>query len=253
MLPHWVREAAPRAPSAPARQNPLRATVHGSILTGMSAHPARQNQAAPFRHHKPKPFEPADFEPFEGGTDPARISEAAHLAAQALVHHGRGSDDPAVTERLVRLADKEGLEAIAEMWAESPAHSLPGALWRLYALRTAVVQDPERMASYFNTGRHAAQVAHAVAGVAEPPGADELRDMTDSILSGAFDGEFDVALERTSAFCRVIALGQAEHAHAVEPSNDSHARRLTRNAGQLIGTAEDLETCAKMWRRGELD
>jgi hypothetical protein len=204
------------------------------------------------RHHKPKPFAPVDFEPFVGGADPARISEAAHLAAQALVHHGRANEDPEVTERLVRLADKEGLEAIAELWAESPARSLPGALWRLYALRTATLQNPDRMSAFFTAGRQIAQVDHAVAGVAEPPGAEELRTMADSILSGAFDGDFDVALERTAAFCRVIALGQAHHADAAETSNESHASRLTKSSHLLVKTAEDLEASAHAWRRGEL-
>lgn len=204
------------------------------------------------RHHKPKPFAPADFEPYVGGADPARVSEAAHLAAQALVHHGRASEDPAVTERLVALADKEGLEAIAEMWAESPARSLPGALWRLYALRAVTVQDPERMAAYFSAGRQRAQVEHVVAGVAEPPGAEELRTMADSILSGAFDGDFDVALERAAAFCRVVALGQVDHADAAEHANGAHASKLTRNSHLLVRTAEDLEAAAHAWRRQEL-
>ena len=31
----------------------------------------------------------------------------------------------------------------------------------------------------------------------------------DAILTGAYTGEFDVALERFAAFCRVVALGQA--------------------------------------------
>ena len=105
------------------------------------------------RHHKPKPFAPIDFEPFAGGADPARVSEAAHLAAQALVRRGRDSDDPKVTKRLVKLADEQGLEAIAEMWAESPARSLPGALWRLYALRAATIQDPERISVYSRPAR----------------------------------------------------------------------------------------------------
>lgn len=30
-----------------------------------------------------------DFDPFEGGADPARISEAAHLSAHALVQAGK--------------------------------------------------------------------------------------------------------------------------------------------------------------------
>jgi len=205
------------------------------------------------RHHKPKPFAPIDFEPFAGGADPARVSEAAHLAAQALVRHGRDSDDPVITKRLVKLADEQGLEAIAEMWAESPARSLPGALWRLYALRAATVQDPERISVYFKAGKDTAQVSHVVAGAAEPPGADEMKSMADAILSGAFDGDFDVALERSAAFCRVVALGQATLADGAEHSNESHARKLTRNSHLLVKTAEDLEHAANAWRLGELD
>ncbi|MCZ2401988.1 hypothetical protein IV498_01995 [Paenarthrobacter sp. Z7-10] len=205
------------------------------------------------RPHRPLPFAPMDFEPFAGGADPARVSEAAHLAAHALVHRGRESDDPAVTKRLVKLADQQGLEVIAELWAESPARSLPGALWRLYALRAATVQDPHRVSVYFKAGKDTAQVAHAVAGVAEPPGADELKTMADAILSGAFDGEFDVALERSAAFCRVVALGQSRVADDREPANGDHAGKLTRNAHQLVKTAEDLESAAAAWRLGELD
>lgn len=205
------------------------------------------------RPHKPKPFAPADFEVFAGGVDPSRVSEAAHLAAHALVHQGRDAEDPEVTRRLVELADRQGLEAIAEMWAESPARSLPGALWRLYALRAATRQNPQRIASYFSAGKDIAQVSQVVAGVAEPPGAAEMTTMADTILSGAFQGEFDVALERFAAFCRVVALGQAHHADAAEVANGPRAARLTRNSHQLIKTAEDLEHAASAWRRGELD
>ena len=205
------------------------------------------------RHHKPKPFAPADFEVFAGGADPSRVSEAAHLAAHALVHHGRETDDPVVTQRLVQLADQQGLEAIAELWAESPARSLPGALWRLYALRAATQQNPEKIAAFFNAGKEVSQVSKVVAGVAEPPGADEVQQMADTILSGAFDGEFDVALERFAAFCRVVALGQTNHADDADTSNGAHATKLTRSSHQLVKTAEDLEHAAASWRRGELD
>ncbi|WP_426301554.1 hypothetical protein [Arthrobacter sp. R-11] len=205
------------------------------------------------RHHKPKPFAPIDFEPFAGGADPARVSEAAHLAAQALVRRGRDSDDPKVTKRLVKLADEQGLDAIAEMWAESPARSLPGALWRLYALRAATMQNSERISVYFKAGRDTAQVSHVVAGAAEPPGADEMKQMADAILSGAFDGDFDVALERSAAFCRVVALGQATIADSAEHASESHASKLTRSSHQLVKTAEDLEHAANAWRLGELD
>lgn len=205
------------------------------------------------RPHKPLPFAPADFEPFTGGTDPARVSEAAHLAARALVNGGRESNDPAITKRLVKLADRQGLEAIAEMWAASPARSLPGALWRLYALRAATLQDPEGISIFFRAGQHRAQVANAVAGVAEPPGAEEITTMADAILSGAFDGDFDVALERSAAFCRVVALGQASVAQDRMVAHPEHASELNNKAHKLVRTAEDLEGAAVSWRKGELD
>lgn len=212
--------------------------------------PAARNAPRP---HKPVPFAPADFEPFAGGTDPARVSEAAHLAARALVNSGRASNDPEITKRLVKLADKQGLEAIAEMWAASPARSLPGALWRLYALRAATLQDPEGISVFFRAGQQTAQVSNAVAGVAEPPGAEEITVMADAILSGAFDGDFDVALERSAAFCRVVALGQATIAEERTDAHPEHSAMLTKKAHQLVRTAEDFEGAAKSWRNGELD
>ncbi len=224
-----------------------------SILVPMQFHPALASPATTFRHHKPKPFAPVDFDPFEGGADPARVSEAAHLSAHALVQAGTLNQDPDVRERLVRLSEDEGLEAIAELWSKAPARSLPGALWRLYAIRAATINNPETMASFFTSGAHQAQVERVVAGAAEPPGAKELCAMTSSILTGAFDGEFDVALERTAAYCRVIALGQAGQADDAEFAHPERATLMTSRAHSLLKTAEDLEYAAASWRRGELD
>ena len=129
----------------------------------------------------------------------------------------------------------------------------PGALWRLYALRAATLQDPEGISVFFRAGQQKAQVANAVAGVAEPPGAEEITTMANAILSGAFDGDFDVALDRSAAFCRVVALGQATLAAEREAAHEEHAAALTKKAHQLVRTAEDLEGAAKSWRKGELD
>lgn len=205
------------------------------------------------RPRRPVPFEPRAFEPIEGGTDPARMSEAAHLSAAAVVRGGRESESAEVHERLVTLTEREGLEAIAELWAESPAVTLPGALWRLYALRSSITSDPERASALFRDGRASAPVATAVAGVAEPPTAVELVKMADSVLSGAFNGDFDVALERAAAFCRVVAIGQTHHADAAEVTSAQRAADFTKNSARLIKTAEQLEAAARLWRRGELD
>lgn len=223
----------------------------GGIVAEMTAH--RNHHTDGQRHRRPVAFEPRAFEPFEGGPDPARVSEAAHLSARALVQGGRDAEDPAVHERLVHLTEREGLEAVAELWSHCPPVSLPGALWRLYALRSAILADPHRAAALFRDGRHAAPVARLVAGAAEPPGADQMVQMADSVLSGAFRGDFDMALERAAAFCRVISLGQSHHAEALEVSRPEPAASMLQRAQRLLGTAEDLEQAAAAWRGGTLD
>ncbi len=62
--------------------------------------------------HKPTRF-PADrFELIVGGEDPAQIVRAAHETAHAIVDRGRGSDDPAIVERLVAYTDAHGIDAV---------------------------------------------------------------------------------------------------------------------------------------------
>ncbi|WP_129661208.1 hypothetical protein [Rothia uropygialis] len=227
----------------------------------------------PSKHHSPVKFSPGMFEHLAGGADPEVIAQAAHSSAWALLTQGRENSDPAVTERLVEFTDHYGLEAIAEMWAEAPGVSLPGALWRIYALRDAVRQSPETISRHYHLGQDAAQVSRVVAGVADPPKAEEVCRTIDAILTGAYTGEFDVALERFGAFCRVVALGQAVaadradvaveavgaegHLHAGEfvssPGSTAQGNRLTKASRRLITTAEELESSASAWRHGQLD
>src|SRR6478736_7417605 len=124
------------------------------------------------------------FESITGGVDPALVSEAADRAATLLVRGAREADDGQIAERLLHLADTEGIEAIAEVWAGSPADSLAGCLWRLYLLRSWVYADPVGVAEQFEAGRRSAQVAQVVAGVADPPGPDEVRHLADLMLRG---------------------------------------------------------------------
>lgn len=149
------------------------------------------------------------FEALVGGTDPALVSEAADRAATLLVRGARTSGDAEVAERLLRLADTEGIETIAEVWSGSPADSLAGCLWRLYLLRSWVYADPLQVAREFEAGRRSAQVARVVAGVADPPGPDQLRAMVDQVLRGIAGGDFADVLFRAAAFARVVATGRA--------------------------------------------
>ena len=149
------------------------------------------------------------FEALTDGADPALVSEAADRAAQLLVRAARDSGDSAVADRLLHLADTEGIETIAEVWSGSPADSLAGCLWRLYLLRSWVYAEPVAVAREFEAGRGSAQVARVVAGVAEPPGPEQLKTMIDQVLRGIAGSDFADVLLRAAAFSRVVAAGRA--------------------------------------------
>lgn len=178
---------------------------------------------------RPTPKSGRFFEGASGGVDPAAVSEAADRAAHLLVRGARSSDDRAVGDRLLHLADTQGIEAIAEVWSGSPADSLAGCLWRLYLLRSWVHTDPVRVAHEFEAGRGGAQVARVVAGVADPPGPDGLRLMVDEVMRGIAERDFADVLLRAAAFARVVATGRA----ALEDSAAVDVRRMLLLSEQL--------------------
>jgi len=174
------------------------------------------------------------FEAVEAGADPAAIAEAADRAAAIIVRGAHGPDQEAVGERLLHLAETEGIETIAELWSGAPADSLAGCLWRLYVLRQWVYADPVGVAHQFDAGRSHAEVATSVAGVADPPGPDELKTMTDHVLRGIAVSDFADVLFRAAAFARVVATGRA----VLELPADDAARVQT--------LADQLEHAARL-------
>ncbi len=149
-----------------------------------------------------------------------------------------------MTQKLVALVDDIGLSTLAELWSQRPARSLPGALWRLYVLREWVQRAPEE-ASRGVCRRHPFHGPnHVVAGAAEPPGPQEMGRVIDEVLRGVFEGDLAVALERASAFCRVVSAGRADTS-----SGDEAAEQ----AASVLGMAEDLTVCARLWRADALE
>ena len=213
---------------------------------------------APLQPHRPhQPRRPAllgktALDSIGGAPDPAALAEAAHATASLLVESGRATTDPSARARLVGLVDDVGLDTVAEMWADRPARSLPGALWRLYALREWVRTAPVEASTDFTAGRSAAAVAHVVAGAADPPTPEALRDLLDQVLHGVFAGDLDVALERAGAFCRVVVAGRVVRADDAEDRDPAGAGALTRSSAALHDTADDLEAAAALWRTHDL-
>lgn len=190
----------------------------------------------------------AHFETLPGEDDPAVRSEAADRCATLLVRGARDSADEAVVQRVISLADSEGLDTLADLWASSSADSLAGCLWRLYLLRSWVYADPAAAAREFDAGRRITPVHEAVAGVVEPPGPDEVRQLVDLVLRGVVRGDFADTLYRGAAFARVAAAGRTQ----IGATNASSPYQSDLSAAKLVTMAEQLEHAARLEIAGHL-
>src|SRR3954449_11291183 len=188
------------------------------------------------RHHRPMLPGAAHFERIVDDVDPAARTEAADRAATLLVRGAHDTEDEAVVARVVHLAENEGLETLADLWSGSPADSVAGCLWRLYLIRSWVYADPAGAAREFDAGRAHTPVHEVVAGVVDPPGPDEVRQLADLVLRGVVQGDFADTLYRAAAFARVVATGRA---HLGAGPRSSYSSDLS--ASRLLTLAEQLE------------
>ncbi|WP_293786458.1 hypothetical protein [uncultured Aeromicrobium sp.] len=176
-------------------------------------------------------------------SDPSEATAAGHRIANLLV---RGIKEPAhedheLVDRVLHLADEEGIGVIAELWSRAAADSLAGALWRLYVLRTWVHRQPERAAREFALGKAYAPVQEVLAGVVEPPGPQEVVALVDTVVRGIVGDHFDVTLDRAAAFAHIVGVGRAQAEDGDAPSG-----------ARLVDTARALRRAAELERAGAL-
>lgn len=190
---------------------------------------------------KPSLPGPGHFESQRSGPDPAEVSAAGHRLANLLVRGPVDSADRDVVDRIVHLADDEGLALIAELWSHAAATTLAGALWRLYVLRTWVNRQPEVAAREFALSKSLAPVQEFLAGVHDPPGPDDVIALFDIVLRGIVGDNLDVALDRAAAFAHIIAVTRGQLPDA-DPSSGA----------RLLDTAADLRKAAELERAGQL-
>lgn len=199
------------------------------------------------RHHRPALPGSALVAMLLVDADPADRAEAGDRLATLLVRGPRDSGDSDVVERLVRLAETEGLDDIAELWSRAAADTLAGCLWRLYLLRSWVHADPVGAARQFDLGRRESPVREVVAGVPSPPGPEEVRRLSDDVLRGIRVGDFADTLFRAAAFTHIAAVGRA---HLEDEEASSPAATLS--AARLMHMAEQLQSAGRLELAGRL-
>ncbi len=202
---------------------------------------------------RPASLSPQQQESIEGGIDPAKRNEAAHESAAALIRETRANVSPDVVERVLRLVDNEGLEDLAALWSGADPTSLPGALWRLYLLHTWVRRDTGTVKDRFERGRETAPGLTYLAGFAEPPTIDGMRETIDQILRGAFTSDLSIALRRAAAIVMLTAYGTAHAADSASVDPDQAATDLTSHANRLLALGESLEAASRQAQLGNLE
>lgn len=177
------------------------------------------------------------FEAQADGADPAEMAAAGQRIANLLVRGPRNDDDQGLVDRVLHLADAEGLGVIADLWSHASADSVAGALWRLYLLRTWVCSAPEQAALEYASGKAFAPVHEVLAGVVDPPGPEEVIALVDTVVRGIVGEDFDVTLDRAAAFAHIVGVGRAQL-----DTGDPHS------AAKLVDTAMHLRHAAELER-----
>lgn len=181
------------------------------------------------------------FESLAHDTDPAEVAAAGHRIAHLLVRGPIDRDDRELVDRVVHLSDAEGLGVIAELWSHAAPDTLPGALWRLYLLREWVHRQPRQAAAEYNAGRAFAPVHEVLAGVVEPPGAEEVVELVDTVVRGIVVTDLDVVLDRAAAFAHIVGVGRSQLDDV-----DAHS------GARLLDMAQHLRRAASLERAGSL-
>jgi hypothetical protein len=197
------------------------------------------------RPHRPARF--ADLTEMidaAGGAAPTSRAELASATAEVLVQAGRSPGEGA---RFVALADRVGLDTLAALWHDADPVSLPGALWALYLLRQWCRSDGEEVTRLWRAGEHLAPAESVVAGVGEYADVDAVQLAADAVLTGVYQGDLAVALERAAAFFRVIAAGR----RSLGP-HDQFAADGVDLAARNGRVAASLCAAARHWRAGTL-
>jgi hypothetical protein len=198
----------------------------------------------------PRPHRPALFSDLTeiidaaGGASTTSRAEIAAATAAVLVQAGRSPGDGA---RFVALADRVGIDTLAALWRDADPVSLPGALWALYLLRQWCHSDGDEVTRLWRNGEPLAAADAVVAGVGDYADIGAVQRMADAVLTGVYQADLAVALERAAAFFRVIAAGRRSLGGA-----SLHALDGVDLAERNDRAAASLSAAARRWRAGTL-
>jgi hypothetical protein len=207
------------------------------------------------RPHKPVSMSPWRLEASESEEDamwrlhPERQAAIAHDTASLLVRESAEAERAVMLERLKGFVDRDGIEALAELWSGVASPSLPRGLFRLFQIRQRILTHSDEIGQLINRGVESLHTIDPyVVGVEVPVSAESVGTIIDEILAGTFHGELASAFERAASLSRLIASGLLHWADSAD--GDDHSRALSSLAWGDV--AKELSNCAERERKGLL-
>jgi len=178
------------------------------------------------RPHKPVTMPPWRVEASEDIDEAIWRSHPEHRAglardtAHLIVGRVTGVELPGDTaSRIRQFVLDGGLDDVAQLWGDSPANSLPGALWRLYRVRDQIAKQPADIARLLALGHEGLDtIDPIVAGLEDPVTADGVLALADTVFFGALEGNLQGALARAGALAKLVAAGLLAVPHDQEES-----------------------------------
>lgn len=173
------------------------------------------------RPHKPVTMPPwrveasEDIEEAIWRSHPERKAVLARDTAALIAGRAPGrTTPPDVAQRIREFVAEGGLDDVAPLWSDSPAVSLPGALWRLYRVRDQIVKQPDDVARLVSLGHSSLDTIDPIlAGLEDPVTPDRVLTLIDTVFFGALDGDLAGALSRAGAFAKLVAQGLLDLPH----------------------------------------
>lgn len=212
---------------------------------------------------RPVLFENPVLDSIDLHDDPVSRQEIAQKTALAIYFGARATEaqepgEPASEaqkagavnlQKILELVENEGLDTLAQLWADCPPDTLAGVLWRLFALHEWARRDPQTLSERYRLGVIQVPVQEVIAGLDRDNEPADLQRVLEAILSGAFTGDLCDALDRAAAFCKVLVAGIL--AEPAEVNSTWHTHK-SKSADALARTAEELRTAASLDRAGKL-
>ena len=144
--------------------------------------------------------------------------ELAQRSAASLVYQDQSETDERVLQRLIDVAEDEGISVFAELWQPFPITTLPGALWAVYDLQDLSQQLLD-------------------AGVDISPTLPNLIQLADAIFTGKKADEFPQALLGIAKVSSEL-LARSEQLISAEILTESQLGKLKNQTKGLVEAAK---------------